>query len=228
MKLTKLSAAPLPGWRCRLMPAPARMDAGTASQLIRGVRRTMEAGVRPSGTSAALLVIGLAACATVRHSGRRRSQLPRECRIVTLESLGGIGVERRASGGGGRVVGRMHRSRTVRCASRGRRHLVGTLRQQDRRACVEHRQRGSDLASRFTRSRCRHRFELLTLRRGSVRRGCDGHARHQQDALHCVATSVACCARCLSRVGACVRSRRSGELALQPAMWGERCCRTSG
>ncbi len=49
MKLTKLSAAPEHGrlaWlslRCRLMPAPAGMDAGTASQLIPGVRRTNEA-----------------------------------------------------------------------------------------------------------------------------------------------------------------------------------------
>jgi hypothetical protein len=47
MKLTKLSATPMcarPGLlvrRCRLMPAPARMDAGTASQLIPGVRRTV-------------------------------------------------------------------------------------------------------------------------------------------------------------------------------------------
>ena len=40
MKLTKLSAAWLPEWTCRLMPALARMDAGTASQLIRGVGRT--------------------------------------------------------------------------------------------------------------------------------------------------------------------------------------------
>jgi hypothetical protein len=46
MKLTKLSAASEHGrlaWlslRCRLMPAPARMDAGTASQLIPGVRQT--------------------------------------------------------------------------------------------------------------------------------------------------------------------------------------------
>jgi hypothetical protein len=47
MKLTKLSAAWLhgrPAWfvrTCRLMPAPANgMDAGTASQLIPGVRRT--------------------------------------------------------------------------------------------------------------------------------------------------------------------------------------------
>jgi hypothetical protein len=46
MKLTKLSAAPTLapqaalGRRCRLMPAPARLDAGTASQLIPGVRQT--------------------------------------------------------------------------------------------------------------------------------------------------------------------------------------------
>ena len=41
MKLTKLSAAWLPAWTCRLMPAPVNgMDAGTASQLIPGVRRT--------------------------------------------------------------------------------------------------------------------------------------------------------------------------------------------
>jgi hypothetical protein len=40
MKLTKLSAAWLPEWTCRLMPAPARSDAGTASQLIPGVRPT--------------------------------------------------------------------------------------------------------------------------------------------------------------------------------------------
>jgi hypothetical protein len=34
MKLTKLSAAPFRGTKCRLMPAPSRLDAGTASQLI--------------------------------------------------------------------------------------------------------------------------------------------------------------------------------------------------
>jgi len=39
MKLTKLSAAWLPAWTCRLMPAPSRSDAGTASQLIPGVTR---------------------------------------------------------------------------------------------------------------------------------------------------------------------------------------------
>jgi hypothetical protein len=34
MKLTKLSAAWLPEWTCRGVPAPAGMGAGTASQLI--------------------------------------------------------------------------------------------------------------------------------------------------------------------------------------------------
>jgi hypothetical protein len=44
MQLTKLSAAWLPEWTCRLMPAPARSDAGTASQLIRSVRPTCRVG----------------------------------------------------------------------------------------------------------------------------------------------------------------------------------------
>jgi hypothetical protein len=44
MKLTKLSAAWLPEWTCRLMPAPADgMDAGTASQLVPGVGRLLGA-----------------------------------------------------------------------------------------------------------------------------------------------------------------------------------------
>jgi hypothetical protein len=50
MKLTKLSAAPTLapqaalGRRCRRMPAPIDgMDAGTASQLIPGVRHLLEA-----------------------------------------------------------------------------------------------------------------------------------------------------------------------------------------
>jgi hypothetical protein len=42
MKLTKLSAACLREWTCRLMPAPSRLDAGTASQLIPGVRLLLE------------------------------------------------------------------------------------------------------------------------------------------------------------------------------------------
>ena len=43
MKLTKLSAAWLPDRTCRLMPAPVNgTDAGTASQLIPGVRPTTE------------------------------------------------------------------------------------------------------------------------------------------------------------------------------------------
>ncbi len=55
MKLTKLSAAPehgRPAWlalRCRLMPAPPRQHAGTASQLIPGVRRTSKARVSAMG-----------------------------------------------------------------------------------------------------------------------------------------------------------------------------------
>jgi hypothetical protein len=49
MKLTKLSAAPTLapaalGRRCRLMPAPPSIDAGTASQLIPSVRRLVEEG----------------------------------------------------------------------------------------------------------------------------------------------------------------------------------------
>jgi len=61
MKLTKLSAAPehgRPAWlplRCRLMPAPARMDAGTASQLIPGVRPTNGGTWRTSVASSAQL-----------------------------------------------------------------------------------------------------------------------------------------------------------------------------
>jgi hypothetical protein len=43
MQLTKLSAAPLHESKCRLMPAPSHSCAGTASQLIAGVRRTGEA-----------------------------------------------------------------------------------------------------------------------------------------------------------------------------------------
>jgi hypothetical protein len=50
MKLTKLSAAPTLApqaaltRRCRLMPAPPRQRAGTASQLIPGVRQTLRRG----------------------------------------------------------------------------------------------------------------------------------------------------------------------------------------
>jgi hypothetical protein len=64
MKLTKLSAAWLPGWTCGFMPAPARMDAGTASQHIPGVMRTLMHGAcsgRPPGS----LVQGPMAEATV-------------------------------------------------------------------------------------------------------------------------------------------------------------------
>jgi hypothetical protein len=46
MQLTKLSAAPLHESRCRLMPAPSHSYAGTASQLIPGVRRTVSGDAR--------------------------------------------------------------------------------------------------------------------------------------------------------------------------------------
>ena len=48
MKLTKLSAAWWPEWTCRLMPAPSRLDAGTASQLIPGVRPTNQRSAMPA------------------------------------------------------------------------------------------------------------------------------------------------------------------------------------
>jgi hypothetical protein len=76
MKLTKLSAAPERGrraWlplRCRLMPAPTSLDAGTASQLIPGVRRT-SCGAEQSGWAAAgqsALLLG----ATSRSMGLMR------------------------------------------------------------------------------------------------------------------------------------------------------------
>jgi hypothetical protein len=51
MKLAKLSAAWLPEWTCRLMPAPAGSDAGTASQLIPGVRWTRWSGSAPDSQS---------------------------------------------------------------------------------------------------------------------------------------------------------------------------------
>ena len=59
MKLTKLSAAPFRGWRRRLMPAPARLDAGTASQLIRGVGRTQGAVQVPSQRRRSLLAVAM-------------------------------------------------------------------------------------------------------------------------------------------------------------------------
>jgi hypothetical protein len=51
MKLTELSAAWLPGWTCRLMPALITTDAVTASQLIPGVRRTY-GGCERNGSNA--------------------------------------------------------------------------------------------------------------------------------------------------------------------------------
>jgi hypothetical protein len=48
MQLTKLSAAPLHESKCRLMPAPSHSYAGTASQLIPGVRPTVAGAARGS------------------------------------------------------------------------------------------------------------------------------------------------------------------------------------
>jgi hypothetical protein len=43
IKLTKLPPTPFRGHRCRLMPAPARSDGGTASLLVCGVRPLRDA-----------------------------------------------------------------------------------------------------------------------------------------------------------------------------------------
>jgi hypothetical protein len=73
MKLTELSAAPEQdrrarlSLRCRLMPAPARSDAGTASQLIPGVRQTR----RRSGVMACSIVPVLLAVAVSADSPTR-------------------------------------------------------------------------------------------------------------------------------------------------------------
>ena len=64
MKLTKLSAAPFRGAKCRLMPAPSRLGAGTASQLIPGVRRLAE-GQRTAGRPGVVTARSVAG----RHTG---------------------------------------------------------------------------------------------------------------------------------------------------------------
>ena len=76
MKLTKLSAAWLQEWTCRLMPAPARMDAGTASQLIPGVRRTMEGAMAGKGRRVVECVLGFAIVASIGASGGQREPEP--------------------------------------------------------------------------------------------------------------------------------------------------------
>jgi opacity protein-like surface antigen len=84
MKLTKLSAAREHGrlvWlssRCRLMPAPPRLDTGTSSQLIPGVRRTVARASRvtPGGISVrgmamgAWLLLAVAATAVAEQAGQ--------------------------------------------------------------------------------------------------------------------------------------------------------------
>src|SRR5512146_1860859 len=73
MKLTKLSAAPTLapqaalGRRCRRMPAPVNgLDAGTASQLIPGVRPTWRSGMR---TLLCSLVAGVLFCGVASGDG---------------------------------------------------------------------------------------------------------------------------------------------------------------
>ena len=79
MKLTKLSAAPLHGrlaWlslSCRLMPASVRMGAGTASQLIPGVRRTPEAASRNDKAGSNRRAVG--ALSVERPPGKVRAAL---------------------------------------------------------------------------------------------------------------------------------------------------------
>jgi hypothetical protein len=72
MKLTKLSAAWFPEWTCRLMPAPARSDAGTASQLIPGVRRTVVG--RGMARTGAVLLATLAVCSCSGSAAERRAE----------------------------------------------------------------------------------------------------------------------------------------------------------
>jgi len=81
MKLTKLSAAWLPEWTCRLMPAPAAgMDAGTASQLIPGVLPTLRRAARVSrpgrGRGARCARSGRNGCAVSTGPDRPISQAP--------------------------------------------------------------------------------------------------------------------------------------------------------
>ena len=133
MKLTKLSPAPFRGRRCRLMPAPARSDAGTASQLIRGVRRTRGEGDGESGASA----VRRSGCTwrdrgcsmrtqidsafwqesePLRHAGRRSSvDRPRQRGARSLQFLYGAGDL------GGQHAARARRPLRHRALSGGRR-----------------------------------------------------------------------------------------------------------
>jgi hypothetical protein len=87
MKLTKLSAAWFRGWTCRLMPAPAGMDAGTASQLIPGVRRTWHrhgtwAGLAGLLRSNARQCTGVGQEQSVANGGRGRAFMGRRLRAA--------------------------------------------------------------------------------------------------------------------------------------------------
>ena len=111
MKLTKLSAAWLPEWTCRLMPALVSSDAGTASQLIPGVR--WASGTGSLGTSVARALSALPSTAE-----RTSAATPRLCAasaVVPEPMLGGAthvlaGKSARARGPD-ELVQVMHRKR---------------------------------------------------------------------------------------------------------------------
>ncbi len=89
MKLTKLSAAWLPEWTCRLMPAPAGLDAGTASQLIPGVRQTTVVHPRGNGEAGQLKVT--LSVAVGSETQRRTSGVTDRSTGATSCSVSGIG-----------------------------------------------------------------------------------------------------------------------------------------
>jgi quercetin dioxygenase-like cupin family protein len=82
MKLTKLPAAPLPDRRCRLVPAPARLGAGTASQLIRGVGRATHR----------------------KQTTMRNEQAARETKGVTVKLLAALDLGTEVEGMAGRQL----------------------------------------------------------------------------------------------------------------------------
>jgi hypothetical protein len=84
MKLTKLSAAWLPEWTCRLMPAPSRSDAGTALQLIPGVRPTgLRRQSRLTDDGLPATDCRLEGCETPWRWGEGESYGPLACRLRT-------------------------------------------------------------------------------------------------------------------------------------------------
>ena len=111
MKLTKLSPAPFRGRRCRLMPAPAGLDAGTASQLIRGVGRTSPSagdgrGAAVAGTAVPQVgVNGTGRAGASRRRPQNGSERTSEVHAGAPRVRGmGVGASPLAERGGGRVA----------------------------------------------------------------------------------------------------------------------------